>query len=163
MLKKFALASILIAYIFMESLHGCPSVSVKNLSLTGHRWIRPSTGPNTAAYLTITSPTGQPDKLIKVECEYATTVELHNHINENGIMKMRPVDYIEIGKDPVSLKPGSLHIMLMGLKDSFQGKEKIPLTLHFEKAGPITIDFSVKEPDAKTDKTPKRDKKEAAA
>lgn len=159
MLKKFALISILISYIFMESALGCPSVTVGNLSITGHRWIRPSTGPNTAAYLTIASPTGEPDRLIKVDCDHANTVELHDHINDNGIMRMRPVDYIEIGKDPVSLKPGSLHIMLMGIKDSFQGKEKIPLTLHFEKAGSVTLDFSVKEPETKVAPHPRAARK----
>jgi copper(I)-binding protein len=146
-LKKQSLLGAFISSFLIATTLACPSVTIGNLSLTGHRWIRPSTGPNTAAYLTIASPSGQPDKLIKVECEDATVVELHDHINDNGVMKMRPVPFIEITKDPVSLKPGSLHIMLMGLKDSFQGKEKIPLTLHFEKAGPITLDFLVKVPE----------------
>lgn len=145
-LKKQSLLGAFIASVLITTALACPSVSVGNLSITGHRWIRPSTGPNTAAYLTIASPSGQPDKLIKVECEDATTIELHDHINDNGVMKMRPVPFIEISKDPVSLKPGSLHIMLMGLKDSFQGKEKIPLTLHFEKAGAVNLDFLVKVP-----------------
>lgn len=145
-LKKQSLLGAFIASVLITTALACPSVSVGNLSITGHRWIRSSTGPNTAAYLTIASPSGQPDKLIKVECEDATTIELHDHINDNGVMKMRPVPFIEISKDPISLKPGSLHIMLMGLKDSFQGKEKIPLTLHFEKAGKVTLDFLVKVP-----------------
>ncbi len=146
-MKKIPALSAFIVSILVATASACPPVAVGELSITGHRWVRPSTGPNTAAYLTISSPSGQPDKLIKVECEDAITVELHNHINDNGVMKMRPVPFIEIGKDPVSLKPGSLHIMLMGLKDSFQGKEKIPLTLCFEKAGKDTLDFLVKVPE----------------
>ena len=146
-LKKQSLLGAFITSILIATTLACPSVSVGNLSITGHRWIRPSTGPNTAAYLTIASTSGQADKLIKVECEDTTVVELHDHINDNGVMKMRPVPFIEITKDPVFLKPGSLHIMLMGLKDSFQGKEQIPLILHFEKAGPVTIDFLVKVPE----------------
>jgi len=132
--------SVAIAYAF-------PPVTTGNITITGHRWIRPSTGPNTAAYLTITNTSDQPDKLLKVDSEHANAVELHNNIEEDGVMKMRPVAAIEIGKDPVELKPGGLHIMLMGLKNSFQGKDSIPLTLVFEKAGPITLDFSVKEPE----------------
>lgn len=145
-LKKQSLLGAFMAIILTATVLASPPIAVGDLSITGHRWIRPSTGPNTAAYLTIASPSGQPDKLIKVECEEATTVELHDHINDNGVMRMRPVPFIEITKDPVSLKPGSLHVMLMGLKDSFQGKEKIPLTLHFEKAGAVTLDFLVKVP-----------------
>ena len=145
MLKKISPSLLLILSLFVDSALSCPPVTVGEVSITGHRWIRPSTGPNTAAYLTITSK--QDDKLIKVDCKEAETVELHNHINDNGIMKMRPVEFIAVGKDPVSLKPGSLHIMLMGLKDSFQGKSTVPLTLHFEKAGPVTLDFEVKVPE----------------
>ncbi|MBX9805543.1 MAG: copper chaperone PCu(A)C [Alphaproteobacteria bacterium] len=147
MLKKITLSCFLILSLFVAAALSCPPVTVGDLTISEHRWIRPSTGPNTAAYLTITSK--QNDKLIKVDCKEAETVELHNHIDDNGVMKMRPVEFIAVGKDPVSLKPGSLHIMLMGLKDSFQGKSAIPLTLHFEKAGPVTLDFDVKVPKTK--------------
>ncbi|MCE3231615.1 MAG: hypothetical protein K0R52_1543 [Alphaproteobacteria bacterium] len=126
----------------------CPPVKIGTLSIE-HPWVRPSTGPNTAAYLTITNMSQDPDKLIRAECPDATAVELHNHIEEDGVMKMRPVPFIEIGKDPVELKPGGLHIMLMGLKDSFQGKGSVPLTLHFEKAGKVDVNFSVKIPENK--------------
>jgi copper(I)-binding protein len=102
--------------------------------------------PNTAAYLTITNTSDQSDKLVRVECDESKVVEIHNHINDNGVMKMRPVDFIEIGKNPVEMKPGGLHIMLMGLKDSFQGKETIPLTLYFEKAGSVKVDIPIRVP-----------------
>lgn len=148
-IQNFLISTLLCLGIFFSAASACPPIKVGDLTIVGHRWIRPSTGPNTAAYLTINNPTGQPDKLIRVECDDANTVELHNHIEVDGIMKMRPVPFIEIGSDSVELKPGGLHIMLMGLKPSFQRKEKIPLTLTFEKAGTVTIDFSVKVPDAK--------------
>lgn len=147
MIKKITQRTLALMGLIVAFATACPPIVVGDLSIVGHRWIRPSTGPNTAAYLTINNKSGQPDKLIKVECDHTTTVELHNNIEENGVMKMRPVDSIEISKDPVELKPGGLHIMLMGLKDSFQGKETVPLTLHFEKAGPVTLNFSVKVPE----------------
>ena len=129
-----------------------PSVPIGNLTLTDY-WIRPSTGrPNTAAYVTITNQGNQPDKLVKAECVHANTVELHNHIEENGVMKMRRVDFVEAGKKPISMKPGGLHIMLMGLKDSFKDQKAIPITLHFEKAGEINLNFPVAKSDAQTQK-----------
>jgi periplasmic copper chaperone A len=147
-LKKILIPTFMIMGIFTAITSACPPITVGNLSIVGHRWVRPTTGPNTAAYLTIKSSDGQSDKLIKVESEDANTVELHNNIEEDGVMKMRPVDFIEVGSEPVELKPGGLHIMLMGLKPSFQGKEKIPLKLTFEKAGEVTVNFSVKVPEA---------------
>jgi copper(I)-binding protein len=166
LLKKLALLSALIAGILISATLACPSVTIGDLTLSGRR-VRPSTGPNTAAYLTITNSGNQSDKLIKVDCEHATTVELHNNVNDNGVMKMRPVEFIAIGKDPVFLQPGGLHIMLLGLKDSFQGKERVQLTFHFEKAGSSTMDFSVKAPEAPRDdsqeKIPEPAKAAAAA
>lgn len=165
-LKKLPILNVLISGILISATLACPSVTIGDLSLTGRR-VRPSTGPNTAAYLTINNSGAQPDKLIKVDCEHAMAVELHNNVNDNGVMQMRPVDFIEIGKDPVGLKPGGLHIMLLGLKDSFQGKKIIQLTLHFEKAGSSTMDFSVKAPEAPRDdsqeKIPEPAKAAAAA
>lgn len=146
LLKKISLTSFCLAALFTAITLACPPISVGDVTLTGHRWIRPSKGPNTAAYLTMTNRGSVPDKLIKVECDFADTVELHNNIEEAGIMKMRPVPAIVIGNDAVELKPGGLHIMLLGLKESFQGKEKIPMTLVFDKAGRVTVNFSVKEP-----------------
>lgn len=144
---------ILTKFFFIISLYliGVIVPMSKTVSLMTHKglsferlWVRPSTGPNTAAYITITNSGDQSERLIKVESADAATVELHNHIEEDGVMKMRPVNFIEIGPDPVEMKPGGLHIMLMGLKKSFQGKKEIPLTLHFEKAGKVDIIFSVK-------------------
>lgn len=143
--SKHSFISFLFFTIVFTMTLACPPLTLGDLSI-GHRWIRPSSGPNTAAYLTITNNGQQADKLVQVDCDAATTVELHNHIEDNGVMKMRPVAFIEIGKDPVELKPGGLHIMLMGLKDSFTGKDHVPLTLYFEKAGKITIDFPIKDP-----------------
>ena len=140
--KFFFLISLYLAGLIVPMAETVSLMTHKGLSFE-KPWVRPSTGPNTAAYITITNSGNQPDRLIEVESADATTVELHNHIEENGVMKMRPVSFIEIGADPVEMKPGGLHIMLMGLKESFQGKKEIPLTLHFEKAGKIDIIFSV--------------------
>lgn len=102
--------------------------------------VRKSTGPNTAAYMTIKQAGNEPDALVKVECEHATLVELHDHVSQDGVMKMTPVEKITIpGNGEVELKSGSLHIMLLGLKESFQTQDKILLTLHFEKAGKLEV------------------------
>lgn len=135
-----------IASVFMTVTLAYPVV-IGGLSIAEY-WIRPSTGVNTAAYLTIENNSDQPDKLVKVECQDSKSTELHDNINDNGVMRMRPVSFIGVDKkSTVSLRPGGLHIMLMGLESSFYDKDKIPLTLHFEKAGPVTIDFLVKQPD----------------
>ena len=44
----------------------------------------------------------------------------------------------------VELKPGSYHIMLIGLKKPLKAGETIPLTLDFEKAGKVSITVPIR-------------------
>jgi copper(I)-binding protein len=57
---------------------------------------------------------------------------------------MRPVKAIEINVgEPAVLKPGGLHVMLIGLKAPLKQGETFPLTLTFAKAGTTTVDVAV--------------------
>ncbi|MBP2232607.1 copper(I)-binding protein [Azospirillum agricola] len=65
-------------------------------------------------------------------------------VGVNGVMKMRPVDVIEVTPgSPTALQPGGLHIMLLGLKQPLVKGKAFPLTLTFEKAGPVTVQVDV--------------------
>ena len=86
-----------------------------------------------AAFMTIDN-TGTVDRqLARAESPLAGTVELHTHVNDNGVMKMRAIPNIELkaGGEAI-LKPGSLHVMLIGLQREFKEGERIPLTLEFD-------------------------------
>lgn len=112
-----------------------------------HCWARPGhSGGNTAAYLIIDNDKLSQDKLISAECTAANSIELHDHINEGGVMKMRPVPHVEIKDKVTEMKPGGLHIMLMNLKQDLKDGEKVSMKLTFEKAGSVNIDFQVKKP-----------------
>jgi len=49
---------------------------------------------------------------------------------------------------PVTLKPGGTHIMLMGLKQPLHAGDKFPLTLQFAKAGTREVEATVEGPGA---------------
>lgn len=110
-------------------------------------WARASIGsaPNSAAYMTLMSHGTAADKLIGAKTPIAETAELHHHILDGGIAKMRPVEAIEVkpGETAV-LEPGGFHIMLMGLKEELTAGDAVPLTLTFEKAGDVTLDIQIK-------------------
>lgn len=109
-----------------------------------HPYIRlmPPGAPNTAAYMTISST--ENNQLIKVTGSVARNIELHEHIHQNGIMQMRPVDKIDLpAGNTVHLQPGGLHIMLIGVTPSLQADEQYSLQLHFAKGAPVTQDFVV--------------------
>lgn len=110
-----------------------------------HVWARPTPGAATpgVAYFTVIDK-GQPDKLVGVSTPIAAAAELHETVNDNGVMKMRPVQSVALapGK-PVTFKPGSYHVMLMGLKNPLKVGDSFPLTLTFEHAQPITVTVKV--------------------
>ena len=109
-------------------------------------WSRATPGGSRtgAAYLQIQAPAGGGDKLVAAKSEIAGRIELHNHIHENGVKKMRRVDAIEVpAGELVALKPGGLHLMLFDLKQPLKAGEKLPLTLVFEKAGEVNVTATV--------------------
>ncbi len=96
------------------------------------------------AFLQIQAAAGVEDKLIGARTPAAGTVEIHDHIDDGGVMKMRRVDGIAIkGAQSVVLKPGGLHVMLFDLKAPLKEGDKVAFTLVFEKAGELQIDVPV--------------------
>ena len=94
--------------------------------------------------MTITNQGTEVDRLLKVASPVAKKAETHTIETEGGVMKMRPVRAIEVSPgEPSVLKPGGLHIMLMGLKAPLKEGQEFPLTLSFEKAGSIEVEVVV--------------------
>jgi periplasmic copper chaperone A len=95
-------------------------------------------------YLTITD-TGGPDRLTAVASPVAASAGLHESYDDHGVAKMRSVAAlpVEPGK-PVSLAPGGYHIMLTGLKQPLHQGDEFPVTLIFEKVGPVTTTVTVR-------------------
>jgi copper(I)-binding protein len=99
-----------------------------------------------AAYLVIQNNGAAEDKLLSAESEAAKMVELHESMESGGMMSMAPVPNIPIpANGKVELKPGSFHMMLMGLTRPLKTGDKVQLTLNFEKAGKIPVTAEVKE------------------
>ena len=98
--------------------------------------------------MTILSPA--PDRLVSVSTPLAKEAELHNMVMEGGIAKMRPLaGGIELpAGQPVTLKPGGMHIMLMGLAEPLRPGDSFPMTLSFEKAGERDVTVTIEKPGA---------------
>ena len=107
-------------------------------------WARatPGKAENGAAYVTIQSPTA--DRLVSASTPVAKKAELHTMSMQGMVMKMRPISGVDIpAGQPVSLKPGGEHIMLLGLNQPLREGQSFPLTLDFEKAGPRTVTVTI--------------------
>lgn len=135
------LAAVLIVSGFTASTVQAQDYKVGNLSVSGI-WARvtPPKAKTAASYLMIKNSGAIDDVLIGVKSGVAGKTELHLSKIEGDMMKM-----IHIGKAAIPaggmlmLKPGSYHVMYMGLKKPFTDGMKFPLTLVFEKSGELEI------------------------
>ena len=109
-------------------------------------WARASIGQakTGAAYFTLNNGGEAVDRLLAVATPAAKHAALHTHLMEAGVMKMRPVDAIEVAPGaPTVLRPGGLHVMLMGLEAPLAEGETFPLTLTFERAGAVEVEVRI--------------------
>lgn len=103
-----------------------------------------------AAYLTVINTGAVADRLVGAETDAAGRVDLHTHSVVDGIAMMRPVDGgipLPPG-DTVVLRPGGLHVMLMGLTGPLVQGEKFDLRLRFEHAPAVTVTVGIAAPGA---------------
>jgi copper(I)-binding protein len=96
-------------------------------------WVRATVAPQkvTGAFMQLTA--AKPMKVVAASSPVAAAVEIHEMKMEDGVMKMRAVDALPLpAGQAVALKPGSYHVMLMGLKAPIKAGETVPLTLTVE-------------------------------
>ena len=105
----------------------------------------PPNAPASAAFMVISNSGGAERKLLAAQSPVAKTVELHTHINDQGVMKMRQVPSIAIkANGQTELKPGSYHIMLIDLKQALNEGDAVPLTLTFDDGSSQQISAPVR-------------------
>jgi len=125
---------------FGSSLAMAQSVTVKDPWIRGTVQGQSATG----AFMELTGKSSA--RLVGADSPAAKTVEVHNMKMENGVMKMFPVEGIDVpaGKT-VKLAPGGYHVMMMGLHKPLTEGQKVPLKLTFELANKQreTIDLRV--------------------
>ena len=97
-----------------------------------------------AGYMTVRNRGGLPDRLVAASSPAAARVETHVHVREGEIVRMREVPGYDVpANGAFVLKPGGAHLMFMEIKRPFKEGEKIPVTLKFERAGELRIEFHV--------------------
>lgn len=108
----------------------------EDMSLTG-------TG---AAFMLIKNSGAEDDVLLAGETVVATVVEVHEMADVDGVMEMRPLTdglAVPAGGEE-ALEPGGYHIMLIGLTEDLTNGKTFDLTLHFAKAGEVTVPVTVR-------------------
>jgi copper(I)-binding protein len=112
-------------------------------------WARPTVTGQTAggAFLRLENRGAGADRLLSARSPVAERVELHRMSMEGDVMQMRQVDGIDLPPgQAVELKPGGLHLMLMGLKRPLEAGSRVPLVLQLLKAGELKVELQVGQP-----------------
>lgn len=122
---RFALLSILVT--------GSATLYAKDIVTIENAWVRPTVSGQDigAAYMTFTSK--QNANLTHVESDMTQSVEIHSMSMQNGVMKMRMLEKLELaaGK-PYKLEPGGFHLMLFDLKKPLLDGDQVNFELTFK-------------------------------
>jgi uncharacterized protein YcnI len=110
-------------------------------------WLRATPGGAKVAggYLRITNTGKEPDRLLSASIPAAGHGDVHEMINDKGVMRMRPIDgglEIKPGQT-IELKPGGYHLMFEDMTAALTQGETVKGTLTFAKAGTVPVTFTV--------------------
>ncbi len=124
-MRRLLIASALFAAVAAQA--QTPAVKVDDA------WVRATVAPQkaTGAFMQLTA--AKAVKVVAASSPLASMVEIHEMKMEDGVMKMRAVEALPLpAGQAVALKPGSYHVMLMGLKAPIKAGDTVPLTLTVE-------------------------------
>jgi len=127
------------------------AVTVGPLALE-NGWTRAAgQGGQGAGFLIIRNTGTEADRLVAASSPAAARVELHTSLREGDVMRMRPVENIPVpAGGSVTLAPGGLHMMLIGLTRPLVVGQTVPVSLRFERAGQVTVNMTVQAAGART-------------
>lgn len=113
-----------------------------------HPWARatPPGAKVAAGYLEIRNNGSQPDRLLSASTTAARRVEMHVTEHAADVAKMRQLRAFEIpARERLALSPGGAHLMLVDIAQPLKKGERISMTLRFERAGEMEVQFEVQE------------------
>jgi copper(I)-binding protein len=111
------------------------ALSVRAQVEVGGAWVRPTVEGQlgTGAFMTLRSR--EPLRLVGASSAVAGVVEIHEMALQNNVMRMRAIEALPLpAGQPVELKPGGYHVMLMDLKRTLRAGEQVAIELQFETA-----------------------------
>lgn len=128
--------------------HAAEAVTTANGLTINAPWSRATAkGARVAAgYLVLDNKGNADDVLVSGKTDIAEKVEIHEMAVVDDVMRMRKLDDglpVKAGES-VELKPGSYHLMFMGLKEPLKEGDTFTADLVFEKGGEVPVSFTVR-------------------
>ena len=136
MQRRFFVVALGAASLFLSS---CAPKAAPEITVENGVFRLPAPGQTTGSVYFDIINKGSADILVSASTPVSTHVELHTHIHENNIMRMRQVDSVDAPANvTTSFKRGGLHVMVFEVNIAANATG-VPLTLNFAKSGAITI------------------------
>jgi copper(I)-binding protein len=99
-------------------------------------WVRATMPGQTVAGVYLHVKSMLRARVVGVKTGSAKTAEIHSMSQENGVMKMRKLDFLDLPPgETVALEPRGNHVMLFDIHKPLQAGERIKLTLVIEQEG----------------------------
>ena len=136
-----------------KSNEGLTAPSAVHGALEVHKpWARSSPRPLpndvAGAFLSIANKGPDDDRLVAASSPLADRIEMHGIKVVGADIEMRPlVNGVAVpAGHTITLKPRGYHLLLLGVKTPLAKGSTLPVTLTFEKAGAVAVEFAVEEP-----------------
>jgi len=110
-------------------------------------WIKnlPPTIPVRAGYMTIHNAQTHTISIIAIRSDAFASVEVHQTIKQDGMMRMEPVPALTIEPDStVQLAPGGLHLMMMHPKNPTKPGDVLEIVIELDDGSTQTLNMTVK-------------------
>ncbi|MEA3405708.1 MAG: copper chaperone PCu(A)C [Pseudomonadota bacterium] len=105
----------------------------------------PPGAPASASFMKLTNNSNADINIVEADSTVSKVVELHTHTNDNGVMRMRKIPQITVPANGMTmLKPGGLHIMLIGPHQPLKMGQTVKVTLKFEDGSSKEVSMPVK-------------------
>lgn len=111
----------------------------KGIVISNARMRAPLPGRDIAAAYFHIQNNGEADQLVSITSPVSPRIELHTHLNDNGVMRMRRVEGVDLpAGEAVMFKPGGLHAMMFDVALE-EGADEVALTLNYKSAPSVTV------------------------
>ncbi|TXT24298.1 MAG: hypothetical protein FD134_1613 [Gallionellaceae bacterium] len=110
-------------------------------------WVQaaPPSAKVLAAYLEIKNNGEKPQTLAEITSPVFGQVEIHRTTTRGNIARMEHLKELVIPpRSSVAIKPGGMHLMLMGGKNPLRAGDQVPMTLIFKNGEKIAISAAVR-------------------
>lgn len=147
-MKRFNHSTLLLAIFLISVINvaqaNTPASDAINIEEPYARAVPPGQ-PNSAVFLQLNNTSKTDHAIVNASSNVSKITELHVHIHEAGMMKMRRIDKIDIpAQSKTTLQPGGLHIMLIQLQQTLKIGDTVTVNLEFEDGSKATVEAPIR-------------------